>query len=83
MSDKLHQVYRLPLLPGAEHAMQSALNAGAYGTSLSGAGPSVIAFTAPKLAQVSGDAMQSAYQQTSTSARIFTLNCPVEGCYIT
>jgi homoserine kinase len=83
MSDKLHQVYRLPLLPGAEHAMQAALNTGAYGTSLSGAGPSVIAFTTQKMAQAVGYAMQSVYQQTSISARIFLLGCPAKGCFIT
>ena len=83
MSDKLHQVYRLPLLPGAENAMQAALNMGAYGSSLSGAGPSVIAFTTQKLARAVGNAMRSAYQQTSISARVLTLGCPVKGCFIT
>ena len=83
MMDKLHQVYRLPLLPGAENAMQAALNMGAYGSSLSGAGPSVIAFTTQKLARAVGDAMRSAYQQTSISARVLTLGCPVKGCFIT
>ncbi len=83
MKDKLHQVYRLPLLPGAEYAMQTALLAGAFGSSLSGAGPSVIAFTTQKLAKAVGDAMQSAYQQASISSRIFTLGCPVGGYSIT
>ena len=83
MKDKLHQVYRLPLLPGAEQALQTALIAGAYGSSLSGAGPSVIAFTTQKLAQTVGDAMQSAYQQASISSRIFTLGCPARGYFIT
>ena len=83
MGDTLHQNYRLPLLPGAEHAMQAALNMGAYGTSLSGAGPSVIAFTTQKLAQAVGNAMLSAYQKISISTRIFTLGCPAKGCFIT
>lgn len=83
MGDKLHQDYRLPLLPGAEHAMQAALNAGAYGTSLSGAGPSVIAFTTQKLAQAVGNAMRSAYQQIPIPARIFSHGCPVKGSFIT
>ena len=83
MKDKLHQAYRLPLLPGAEQAMQTALITGAFGSSLSGAGPSVIAFTTQKLAQAVGDAMRSAYQQSSISSRIFTLGCPVKGCFIT
>ena len=83
MSDKLHQVYRLPLLPGAKQAMQAALNIGAYGTSLSGAGPSVIAFTTQKMAQAVGDAMRSAYRQNSISARVFILGCPTKGYFIT
>ena len=83
MSDKLHQVYRLPLLPGAKQAMQAALNIGAYGTSLSGAGPSVIAFTTQKMAQAVGDAMRSAYRQNSISARVFILGCPTQGYFIT
>jgi len=83
MKDKLHQAYRLPLLPGAEHAMQTALIAGAYGSSLSGAGPSVIAFTTKNFAQTVGDAMQSAYQQAYISSRIFTLACPARGYFIT
>jgi len=83
MSDKLHQVYRLPLLPGAEHAMQAALNMGAYGTSLSGAGPAVLAFTTQKLAQAIGKAMRSAYLQDSISTRILILGCPVKGTFIT
>ncbi len=83
MKDKLHQVYRLPLLPGAEQALQTALIAGAFGSSLSGAGPSVIAFTTQKLAKAVGDAMQSAYQQASISSRIFILSCPARGYFIT
>ena len=83
MKDKLHQGYRLPLLPGAEQAMQTALIMGAFGSSLSGAGPSVIAFTTQKLAQAVGNAMLSAYQKISISTRIFTLGCPAKGCFIT
>ncbi|MCD6577757.1 MAG: homoserine kinase [Anaerolineaceae bacterium] len=82
MNDKLHQIYRLPLLPGADLAMQAALDAGAYGTSLSGAGPSVVAFTAQEFALGVGNAMQLAYQQTSISSRILRLRCPVKGCLV-
>lgn len=45
MQDRLHQPYRLKLIPGAEQALQAGLLAGARATALSGAGPSVIAFT--------------------------------------
>jgi len=82
MKDKLHQAYRLPLLPGAENAMQSALDSGALGVCLSGAGPSVLAFTDQNLSHDIGDAMLSAYQQESISARVMSLGCPAKGFYI-
>lgn len=42
MDDRLHQLYRLPLIPGAEQAIEVAFKAGAAGVALSGAGPSLI-----------------------------------------
>src|SRR5512134_3443398 len=45
MNDKLHQPYRLPLIPGAQAAMDAAKAAGASAVALSGAGPSLIAFS--------------------------------------
>lgn len=45
MQDRLHQPFRYGLFPGAEEAISGAMEAGAYGAALSGAGPSVIAFT--------------------------------------
>lgn len=44
MQDKLHQPYRLPLIPGMEQAFAAAKAAGARAVALSGAGPSLIAF---------------------------------------
>jgi homoserine kinase len=43
MDDRLHQPYRLPLLPGAAELIASAYEHGAAGAALSGAGPSVLA----------------------------------------
>lgn len=45
MEDRLHQPYRARLLPGLNDVISSALQSGAYGASLSGGGPSVIALT--------------------------------------
>ena len=39
MQDKLHQPYRLPLIPGMAAAFDAAYAAGAAGVALSGAGP--------------------------------------------
>jgi homoserine kinase len=43
MDDRLHQPYRLPLLPGAARLIEIAYDIGAAGACLSGAGPSVLA----------------------------------------
>jgi homoserine kinase len=43
MDDRLHQPYRLPLLPGTAELIELAYEHGAAGAALSGAGPSVLA----------------------------------------
>jgi homoserine kinase len=43
MDDRLHQPYRLPLLPGTAELIETAYDHGAAGAALSGAGPSVLA----------------------------------------
>jgi len=45
MQDRLHQPYRMPLIPGMEAAFAAARATGARGVAVSGAGPSLIAFT--------------------------------------
>lgn len=72
MTDTLHQPYRLPLIPGAQAAMQAARRAGAAAVALSGAGPSLIAFSAEQNPAV-GTAMQLAFEEAGLQARIFPL----------
>jgi homoserine kinase len=43
MDDRLHQPYRLPLMPGTRELIELAYARGAAGACLSGAGPSIIA----------------------------------------
>lgn len=71
MTDKLHQPYRLKLIPGAQSAMEAAKEAGASAVALSGAGPSVIAFSAGESGV--GEAMKRAFEAAGLEARIFCL----------
>ena len=48
LADKLHQPYRQQLIPGYLEVRLSAINAGAYGVVISGAGPTLLALTNPK-----------------------------------
>ncbi len=45
MEDRFHQPYRYSLVPGLEDILQQAYQHGALGIALSGAGPTIIAFT--------------------------------------
>lgn len=71
MSDQLHQPYRLPLIPGAQSAMDAARRAGAEAVALSGAGPSLIAFS--KMESGAGESMKRAFESAGFQARIFHL----------
>ena len=46
--DKLHQPYRMPLIPNAREIFDIAYNHGAYGAYISGAGPTIIAIVDEK-----------------------------------
>jgi len=66
MQDRLHQPYRLPLIPGASTARNAAIEAGAAAVVLSGAGPSLLAFApnAESSAAIA-EAMQKAFAQAN------------------
>ncbi len=77
MDDRLHQPYRLALIPGAAEALQAAANLGAA-AALSGAGPGVIAFGAGNLHEVAA-AMQAAFEQAGLKARAWVLPVSNQG----
>jgi homoserine kinase len=79
MTDALHQPYRLPLIPGAQEAMQ-AMKAEGAAVALSGAGPSLIAFT--RTESNAGSAAKHAFQRAGLSARIFQLAVSNRGAEI-
>ena len=81
MTDKLHQPYRLKLIPGAESAMRAAKEAGAAAVALSGAGPSLIAFSSKAEAGI-GESMKRAYEAAKLSTRIFNLKVSGRGAEI-
>ncbi len=81
MTDLLHQPYRIPLIPGAQAAMDSAHSAGAAAVALSGAGPSLIAFASWRDPAI-GTAMQAAFESAGLSARIFELAPTQDGAEV-
>ena len=81
MEDRLHQPYRLPLIPGAEQALRAALRAGASAAAISGAGPSLIAFCAGESQPIAA-AMQAAFAQAGLSSRAFALTSTSRGAWV-
>ena len=71
MDDRLHQPYRLPLIPGAQAARRAALDAGAAGCCLSGAGPSLLAIARSDPRPIA-EAMAAAFRAFGLEARAFT-----------
>lgn len=82
MKDGLHQPYRLPLIPGAIDALKAGKDAGAAAVALSGAGPSLIAFS-PEKDPVIGAAMKAAFKIAGMDVRIFELGTSYEGAEVT
>lgn len=78
MQDRLHQPYRLPLIPGMPRAFRAALSAGAAGVALSGAGPSVVAFAADNH-QAIGEAMARAFAAAGLDSRVWILEVDTAG----
>ena len=60
LEDRLHQPQRIPLYPWVEAVMEAAGEAGAYGSALAGAGPSVVAFCERHLGVEVAEAMTQA-----------------------
>lgn len=80
MQDRLHQPYRLPLIPGAATALKAAQAAGAA-AALSGAGPSIVAFSSQDPTDVL-NRMTVAFKQAGVNARGFKLKVSPTGARV-
>jgi homoserine kinase len=88
MEDRLHQPYRLRLIPGAAEAIAAAREAGAA-AALSGAGPAVIAFPSTALrasaqggAEKAAEAMEAAFREAGVATRRFLLKAAKSGAEV-
>ena len=81
MTDRLHQPYRIPLIPGAQTAMEAMKQAGASAVALSGAGPSLIAFSTKRETEI-GKAGQLAFAEAGLGSRVFKLKINRKGAQV-
>ena len=66
--DKLHQQYRLPLIPGGERVFELAWDLGAYAVYISGAGPTIMAVVHRENSDFFARAEEALMQQPETMA---------------
>lgn len=69
LSDRLHQQYRIPFVPGFDQVVAAARAAGAYGAVLSGSGPAVVALAPPEVGPAVGQAMCEAFLGAGVASR--------------
>ncbi|WP_066640082.1 homoserine kinase [Desulfolucanica intricata] len=73
MEDRLHQGCRSGLIPGMKKVMAAAKLAGARGVTLSGAGPTLIAFADSNL-ELIAQVMRDTFRQNGVNAKVFIIN---------
>lgn len=81
MDDRLHEPYRLPLIPGAVAAKAAALAQGASAVAMSGAGPGLIAFTSVNHHAI-GAAFVAAFAEANLKARYWVLDTLEHGATV-
>ncbi|MEY3756929.1 MAG: Homoserine kinase [Cyanobacteriota bacterium] len=79
MHDRLHEPYRWGLIHGGKAVREAALEAGAWGCVISGAGPSLLALCKPDVAQAVSQAMVRAWHQAGVESRSEVLGVQHEG----
>lgn len=79
--DKLHQPYRADLIPGMYDVFAAANSQGALGTTISGAGPTLIAYTV-KNADAIAQSMINAFAKHNIKAKSLVLDIDANGAQI-
>ncbi|MGL5081870.1 MAG: homoserine kinase [Microcoleaceae cyanobacterium] len=79
MQDRIHQPYRQVLIRGYETVCQRALQAGAYGVVISGAGPTLLALTHAESATAVALAMAEAWNHEAVKVEVRSLQIDTQG----
>lgn len=82
MDDKIHQPYRRSLIRGYDAVQRAAIEAGAYGLVISGAGPTLLALADRELATGVAEAMAITWQQAGVNPEVHLLSPDRQGAKI-
>ena len=81
MHDRLHEPYRWRLIKGGDQVKQAAMDAGAWGCAISGAGPSVLALCEEDKGPAVSRAMVKAWEVAGVASRAPVLNLQTSGSH--
>ncbi|MBP5973932.1 homoserine kinase [Brasilonema sp. CT11] len=79
LQDKLHQPYRKALIRGYDAVYSAAVEAGAYGMVISGAGPTLLALTDKAHSQAVAQAMTAAWMEEGIKPEVRSLCVDTQG----
>jgi len=86
LQDKLHQPYRAPLMPAFDAVQNAALENGALGVTLSGAGPSILIWLEADNKSTFKERLKSSLLKTAAqkgvSGKVMELEVDLEGCVV-
>ncbi|TAG97689.1 MAG: homoserine kinase [Oscillatoriales cyanobacterium] len=82
LDDKIHQPYRRSLIKGYEAVQQAALNAGACGMVISGAGPTLLALTDVTNADAVEKGMAAAWGEFGVKADVRAIDLDTQGSQV-
>lgn len=82
MRDRIHEPYRARLFPHLAPMAEAALEAGAVGACLSGAGPTVLAFTTPDNAPDVAHALSDVAGRLAVGGEVATLEAVGSGAHV-
>ena len=81
MHDRIHEPYRWGLIQGGRQVRQAALEAGAWGCVISGAGPSILALASRDVAAAVSRAMVRAWEGEGVASRAEALQLQQSGSH--
>ena len=79
LDDRIHQPYRKTLIPGYDEVAAAALDAGAYGLVISGAGPTLLALAPRPQADMVRQALQTTWTDLGQTAVSYALALNTHG----
>ncbi|WP_404789198.1 homoserine kinase [Altericista sp. CCNU0014] len=79
LQDRLHQPFRTALISGFSEVQNAAMDAGAQGLVISGAGPTLLALCTPEVAPAVAAQIQAAWGHQGITARVATLQLDLKG----